>query len=59
MNGGCYCSLGHTPCNCGLVEHRAIEPIKSPEEESPWLWLLYAVFIVGGALLPAVLWRPQ
>ena len=30
------------------------EPIKTDEEESPWLWLLYAVAVVGSIAASSV-----
>ena len=59
MNGGCFCSLGNFPCDCGLNEPCAVAPIKTVEDESPWLWLLYAVCIVLGAALSTIFWRAE
>ena len=59
MNTGCYCSLGHHSCNCGLVQPCAAAPIQTVEEESPWIWLLYAMCIVLGAALSTVFWRAE
>ena len=55
MNGGCCCTLGKSPCDCGLME-RQVMPISSVEYEWPWLYLVYALAVVLGAALPAVLW---
>ena len=54
MNGGCYCALGKFPCNCGLFE--PLLPIPPVEDEWPWLYLVYALAMVIGIALPAVLW---
>ena len=59
MNGGCFCALGSTRCNCGLAEPCAVAPVKTPEEESPWLWLLYAFCVVIGAALSTIFWRAK
>ena len=55
MNGGCYCALGKFPCDCGLLHDRGM-PVLQVEDEWPWLYLVYALAVVLGIALPAVIW---
>jgi hypothetical protein len=38
--------------------HFRVPSIRTVEQESPWLWVAYAVAIAAGMVLPLAIWGP-